>query len=439
MMAGTQIPEQRKWRAKGPMWAGYLSIIALVLGFGSWSIMTTIAGAIIAPGQIEVEQNRQIVQHPTGGVVGKIFAQEGSEVTEGDILLRLDDTRLNSELAVIESQYFELIARRGRLEAERDDLIAVDFDERLIDAAKTNPELQALMEGQARLFEARRTSQLREAEQMSERKVQIAAQIDGFAAQHTAMSRQLELLKEELADQENLLKKGLAQASRVSALRREEARLEGSIGEIIASKAEIAGRMVETEIGILRLSTNRREDAITRSRDIGYRELELSEKRILLLDSLSHLDIRAPASGSVYDMQIHAIRSVVRPAEPVMFIVPRDRPLVITSRIEPIHIDKVYVGQPVTLRFSTFDQRTTPELFGKVVKLSADAFVDKATNQSYYRAEIVPNPEEYSKLAGLDLLPGMPVESFIRTADRTPLNFLIKPVADYFNKSFRED
>ncbi len=420
------------------MFVGYAALLLLVVGFGVWSVETTISGAIIAPGQIEVQQNRQVVQHPDGGVVGRLFVVEGEKVKAGDIVLRLDDTALKSELAVIDSQYFELVARRGRLEAERDEAGTVEFDPVLTEAAATKAEYRDLTEGQVRLFHAREDSQRRESEQMAERKVQIAAQIEGFDAQHAAQVKQLDLIRVELADQQKLLEKQLAQASRVSALQREEARLEGALGNIIAARAEASGRMIETEIGILRLLSNRREEAITNLRDLRYRELELSERRILIKDKLTRLDIRAPATGAVYGLQVHALRAVVRPAEPIMYVVPQDRPLVITTHISPLHIDQVYLGQDVMLRFSTFDQRTTPELKGRVVKLSADAFVDDRTRSSYYLAEVAPNPDEFEKLQGLELLPGMPVESFIRTADRTPLSYLIKPLANYFNKAFRE-
>jgi len=417
---------------------GYLALVLLVAGFGGWSVTTTISGAIIAPGQIEVEQNRQIVQHPTGGVVGELFVTEGAKVVAGDVVLRLDDTALKSELAVIDSQYFELVARRGRLEAERDDSDRITFDEIVQSAAREKPWVRDLAEGQQRLFRARLMSQQRESEQMAERKVQIAAQIDGLDSQRSALEKQLKLLEVELENQRTLLEKGLAQASRVSSLEREFARMQGVMGNITASRAEAAGRMIETEIGLLRLISVRREEAITTLRDLRFRELELSERRILIKDNLTRLDIRAPATGVVYGLQVHALRAVVRAAEPVMYIVPTDRPLVIASKIDPIHIDQVHVGQSVTLRFAAFDQRTTPELFGKVVRLSADAFVDDATRATFYRAEIVPDQDELAKLKGLELLPGMPVESFIRTADRTPLNYLIKPLADYFNKAFRE-
>jgi HlyD family secretion protein len=431
-------PDTSKWRARGPMLVGYIALIILVAGFGGWSVSTTISGAIIAPGQIEVEQNRQVVQHPSGGVVGKILVTEGATVRAGDVVLRLDDAILKSELAVIESQYFEMVARRGRLEAERDKTDEITFDQVLLIAGETNPELEKLTDGQSRLFAARLESQMRETEQMDEQRKQISAQIDGLAAQYDAQVKQLKLIETELQDKEKLLAKGLVQASVISALRREVARSEGQIGELIASKAQVSARLIEAGISILRIETTRREEAISRLRDLQYRELELFEKRALIVATMSQLDIRAPASGGVYGLQVHAVRSVIRAAEPLMYIVPQDRPLLIASRIDPIHIDQVFVGQEVTMRFSAFDQRTTPELIGKVITISADSFVDEATRVSYYRAEIIPNPEEYEKITGLDLLPGMPVESFIRTQDRTPMNYLLKPLADYFNKSFRE-
>ncbi|MFT4716604.1 MAG: HlyD family type I secretion membrane fusion protein [Paracoccaceae bacterium] len=438
MTRNSNQPDIREWRARGSMVVGYFALVVLIAGFGSWSVTSKISGAVIVPGQIEVEQNRQVVQHPNGGVVGKILVSEGSVVEAGEVLIRLDDALVQSELTVIESQYFEMVARRGRLEAERDEAEIISFDDGLISAGTANSDVAKLIAGQERLFTARLGSQRRETDQLAEQNKQIAAQIDGLAAQYDAQVKQIELIRLELEDQKKLLAKGLAQTSRVLTLQREVARMEGLLGEIRSSKAQAAARLIEAGIGILRLGNLRREEAITRLRDLQYREIELFEKRALLTNTLSGLDIRAPTSGAVYGLQVHALRSVIRPADPVMFIVPQDRPLVVTSRIEPIHIDQVFVGQEVTLRFSGFDQRTTPELSGKIVKLSADAFVDEATRASYYRAEIVLSSEELEKLNGLELLPGMPVESFIRTQDRTPLNYLLKPLADYFNKSFRE-
>ncbi|HGG65772.1 MAG TPA: HlyD family type I secretion periplasmic adaptor subunit, partial [Rhodobacteraceae bacterium] len=418
---------------------GFLAILLLVGGFGTWSVMANISGAVVASGQIEVDQNRQVVQHPDGGVIAEINVQEGDLVDEGDILIRLDPTNLTSELVVVEGQLFELMARRGRLEAERDGAEAISFDPELIKAAESSKDARTLMQGQQRLFKARQESMAQEIAQMQKQRNQISDQIDGITAQQNALETQLELINEELENQQTLLDRGLAQASRVLSLQREDARLRGTMGELAATKAQAESRITEIDIEVLKYGTKRREEAITRLRDLQFRELELTEKRSALKERLSRLDIRAPLAGVVYGMQFFAPRSVIRPADPVLYLVPQDRPLVIAAKVQTINIDQIFVGQEVILRFPAFDSRTTPELLGRVVKVSADAFTDERTGISYYRAEIVLLEGETEKLPqGATLIPGMPVQAFIRTNDRTPLAYLIKPFADYFAKAFRE-
>ena len=270
-------------------------------------------------------------------------------------------------------------------------------------------------------------------------KDQIADQVIGIDAQQDALARQLELIEEELVNKEGLRAQGLVRAPEILALQREEARLAGSVGELKASKAQAEGRITEIDIQILSLQTKRREEAITTLRDLQFRERELAEKRLAIRERLNRLDITAPVGGVIYGLTVFAPRSVIRPADPVLFIVPQDRPLVIAAQVEPIHIDKLFVDQEVSLRFSSLDQRQTPELFGRVVQISADAFEDQNSRVRYYRAEIVLNEGEIDRLPeGAALIPGMPVEAFIRTEDRTPLAYLVKPFTDYFAKAFRE-
>lgn len=427
------------WSARLPLTLGLVALLLLVGGFGTWATFAQISGAIIAPGQVEVDKSRQVVQHPDGGVVQSILVDEGDLVAAGDILIELDPGEFQSELALIESQLFEVIARRGRLEAERDDAAGIVFDGLLQDQAAGRAEVSALMSGQIRLFEARQDSLTQEVAQLGKRRSQIESQVEGVQAQQDALGRQLELLSEELASQTTLLERGLAQASRVLALQREEARLKGQAGELTASRAQAEGRITEIEIEILKLTTQRREDAITNLRDLQVTEAELRERRRNLIERLSRLDIRAPVSGVVYGLQIFAPRSVLRAADPVLYIVPQDRPLVIASRIDPIHIDQVFVGQEVTVRFPAFDARRTPELRGRIVQISADAFVEERSQKSYYRSEIVLSEDELAKLPDdLALIPGMPVDAFLRTKDRSPLAYLIRPLADYFTRAFRE-
>ncbi len=427
------------WSVRRPMIVGLIGLIALLGGFGSWAALTNISGAIIAGGRIEVDQNRQVVQHPDGGVVAAIEVDEGDVVEAGQVLLRLDPTHLRSQLSITQSQLFELMARRGRLEAERDGEDDITFDPLLLEQAKANPDVAGLIAGQKRLMKARAESTTNEIAQLEKRADQIANQIEGIEAQQASLTRQLELVARELADQQSLLDQGLAQVARVLSLQREEARLGGTMGDLEAQKAQAAGRTTEIDIEILKLGSQRREEAITRLRDLQYRELELREQRLALIEQLARLDITAPVSGVIYGLQVFALRSVIRPADPVMFIVPQDRPLIINAEVEPIHIDKLYIGQEVTLRFSALDQRTTPELIGEVAQISADAFQDEGTQLSYYRAEIVLSEGQQARLPeGAVLIPGMPVEAFIRTEDRTPLAYLTKPLTDYFTKAFRE-
>ena len=432
-------PIKSSFPMKGPMTLGLLVTLILVGGFGYWAATTNISGAIVAGGQIEVDQNRQVVQHPDGGVVSEIMIDEGDTVTAGQTLIRLDPTLLRSELTIIDGQYFELVARRGRLNAERDGLEEIEFDAELLEMARTDPEIADLVDGQSRLFQARRETLRREVDQLAKRSDQIQDQVRGIEAQQAALLAQLDLIEGELSAQQSLLDRGLAQASAVSELRRQQAALQGSVGELTAQKAQAEGRITENEIEVLKLETARRETAITTLRDLQFRERELGEQRRALRERLSRMDITAPVSGVVYGLQVFAPRSVIRAADPVMYIVPQDRPLVIAVQVEPIHIDKLFIDQNVSLRFSALDQRQTPELFGEVTQVSADAFRDEASRLSYYRAEIVLNPGEVDRLpAGSTLIPGMPVEAFIRTEDRTPLEYLVKPFTDYFVKAFRE-
>lgn len=418
---------------------GMVALLVLIGGVGLWSATTQIAGAIVTSGRVEVESNRQIVQHPQGGVVGEILVTDGELVEAGQVLLRFDAVLTGSELAIVEGQLFELIGQKSRLLAERDGIDEIVFDPELIEAAQTKPKVAELIEGQRGLFAARRASLGEELAQWDERVAQIHNQIEGSQAQLASLEVQATLLAEELADQVSLLANGLTQASRVSALRREVASLGGSIGALNAEIAQSRARIAEIEIERLKMATSLREEAIGALRELQPREIELRQTRLSLLEVLDRLTLRAPRAGVVYGLAVHTTRAVVQPAEPILYIIPQDEPLVIRTQIPTQHIDQVRIGQPATLRFSTFEQRTTPEIFGQVANISPDVFTDERTGVSYYSAELRPNPGELEKLAGLDILPGMPVEAFIKTDDRTPLQYLIKPLANYFNRAFREN
>lgn len=425
------------WSARRPLWIGLLSLAILVGGFGTWAVTAQITGAVIATGRIEVDQNRQIVQHPDGGVVAAILVDEGDVVEAGQVLLQLEAQDLAANLAIVEGQLFEILVRRARLEAERDGSEDMTFDPLLDEGVPA--QVERLKAGQINLFDARNQSDATRREQLMNRTAQIAAQIDGIGAQQGALEIQLGFIEEELSNQQSLLDRGLAQASTILNLQREKARLDGQRGELIATAAASQERITEIEIELLGLTTTRREEAITRLRDLQFNELELRERRTTLVRQLDRLDIRAPVGGIVYSLQIFGQSAVVRPADPLLYIIPQDRPLVITTQVPPTDVDAVNIGQDVGVRFSALDQRTTPELFGTVALVSADAFTDDRTAASYYRAEILLNEGELDRLPdGATLIPGMPVEAFIRTADRTPMTYLTRPLTDYIARIFRD-
>ena len=431
--------ERPKFSARLPLLFGFTSVALLLGGFGAWSVGTEIAGAVVASGQIEVESKRQIVQHPDGGVVGDILVRDGDGVDKGDLLIQFDDTFLMSELAIVEGQLSELFARRMRLEAERDG--------ETISKPTTLPDFRAvptdqvneLLQGQIRLQKARTSSLSRQTEQLAEQQAQVRSQIVGTEAQLAAFNDQITLIQPELDNAESLLERGLIQSARVLELKREKSRLDGEIGRLTSQISEARARIAAIEIEILRLEDGRREEAITSLRDLGVNEQELKERRLSLLELLSRLNVRAPASGTVFDMRVTTLGAVISPAEPILSLVPQDQPLRVIARVDPLDVEQIYPSQQVSVVFSAFNLRTLPDIPGRVVTVGADVSVDEVTGLGYYEAIVAPDTERLASLTDLTPVPGMPVEVFLKTDERTPLNYLTQPLTSYFKRAFREE
>jgi HlyD family type I secretion membrane fusion protein len=436
--AGKNDAESPGWSARLPLAAGIAALWLLVGGLGFWAVHAKIAGAVVTSGTVQVQSNRQIIQHLDGGVVGEILVREGDRVGPGDVLLRLDGSRQRSELEIVEGQLREIQVRQARLRAERDEAPEIRLTAELLELAETDPQLATNITEEDALFAARLEAMVQGIRLLDEKNVQIANRISGIEAQLAALREQVDLLNEELRGQEALLAQHLTQTARVSGLRRERAAIGGQIARLEAEIAELRGDAASNEIARLQLKTSRREEAVTTLRNLQYHEIELSQRRQILVETLSRLDIRAPVGGIVYDTQVFALRSVIRAAEPLMYIVPQDQPLVVQSRVETHAIDDVYHGQEASLLFPAFDQRETPQLLGVVSRISADAVTEDRTGISYYMVEIEVPQAEADRLGGRTLLPGMPVEVFMRTGDRTPLVYLTQPLMSYFNRAFRE-
>jgi HlyD family secretion protein len=427
------------WSSRKPIWVGMITIALLLAFFIGWGMFTTLSGAVVATGVIQVDQNRQVVQHPDGGVVAEINVAEAQSVKAGDLLIRLDGRQIKADLAIVEGQLFDSMARKARLIAERDDATEPVFPPDLLDLAKTRPDVAEQIEGQRRLFAARTETTKAQIDQLQKRLDQIASQDIGITAQISAIDDQLNLLKPEIGDQQTLLDKGLTQSSRIMDLKREVARLAGNRGEMQSNLAQAEGKATETQLQILQMRSARREDANTQLRDMGDKTVELAERRRALTEQVDRLDIRAPVSGIVLGLTVTTPQSVIRAAEPILYIIPQDRPLIIIAQIPPIHVDEVRVGQAVRVSFSAFSARTTPQLEGALTNVSADAISDATTHQSYYRAEVTLNPGQIARLGDEHLVPGMPVQVYIGTGDRTPMAYLLKPFTDYAKLAFREN
>lgn len=421
-----------------PATVGLLALAALVLGFGLWAALAQIDGAVVAPGRLEVERNRQVVQHPEGGVVAEILVGEGDRVAAGQLLLRLDGAALRSDLAIVEGQLSELEARTARLVAERDGASDPAFPDRLLRLAETLPEVAAQVDGQRRQF-ATRAALLAQDRRLLERRMdQIRQESNGLAAQRLAMQRQLDLIEQDRATQQVLMEKGLAQRSTLHALDREAARLEGEIGELTAGIARSGAQVTEVEIELQGQEAKRREAAVAELRQIEPAMLELAERRRALELRIAALDIRAPVAGIVLGLQVTTPRAVLRPAEAALTIVPQDRPLVVTARIPPIHVDEIAVGQPAEMVFPAFPARDTPHLTGRISRISADALTDPQTGAPFFTAEVELTDAERARLGDRSLLPGMPVEVYLETGRRSALAYLLHPFTAYFTRAFRE-
>jgi HlyD family secretion protein len=421
-----------------PVLLGVVALALLILGFGLWSVMTRIDGAIVAQGRIEVEHNRQIVQHPDGGVVAEILVRDGDLVAAGALLLRLDGASLRSELAIVTGQMVESQLRNARLIAERDAAAAPEYPAELLAMAARDPDTAARIAGETGLFVARLTSLSERQKLLDQRILQLQSEADGISAQSRALVAELALISTELTDQQALLDKGLTPVARVMALRREAARLDGATGQLAAALAKVQGQITSVRIEKSGLAALRREEAAAELRDLGPALLELAEHQRALLDRVARLEVRAPVSGIVLGLQVTTPSAVLRAADPILYLVPQDRPLVITARVAPVDIDLLSVGQPADLVLPALRERDLPPIPGRVTRMSADALTDAQTGTVYFAVELAMNPASPALLGDRALVPGMPVEVFIKTGSHTPLAYLVRPFTDYFSRALRE-
>jgi HlyD family secretion protein len=437
----------KAWRRDSPahrsihrhLLAGGVLVFAVGICVGGWAATTKIAGAVIAEGSLVVDSNIKKVQHPTGGVVSELDVREGDRVKEGQLLVRLDKTQSLAQLMLLSKGLDEYLARQARLEAERDnasDLIvpaSLRFraDDGSNDAAKA-------IAGERNFFHLRSQAMASKRSQLEQRIAQLQEEIKGLEGQTQSKKDELDLIDRELAGVNELLHKNLVPVSRATALERDKARLEGENSELLGSIAQRKGKISETELQIFELEQDQQSEVAKDLSDVRGKIIEVEEKRTSAEDQFKRTDIRAPQDGVVQHLNIHTIGGVVAQGETIMEIVPDNDALKVEVKVAPHDIDKVWRGQPVMLRFTSFNARETPQIKGEVSLVSADLTTEQRTGASYYVVEISPSANELSRLGDVKLVPGMPVEAFVETGERTVLSYLVKPLRDQIMRGFRE-
>lgn len=432
-------PEGRLTSVSPVLRLGVSALVALVGGFGTWSVMTEISGAVIASGHIAVDSSQYTVQHVDGGTVAQLLVRNGDSVVQGDLLARLDDADLQSARTTARDQVLELRARASRLLAEQADKDSMSPVPHLLPALQADETARRIYAGQVDLFTARRDTRARQVATIRERIAQLDIQVSGLTDQADALRQQAAFMDEEIADQETLLAARLTQKSRFLALSRARSELKGRLGEVVSSMAERRAQIAELDMEILGIGTTYRERAAEELAETETTLREINERLRHVETRIARLDIVAPESGIIHDMQIMTAHSVLRSADPFLYIVPDVRRTVIAARVDAMQRDRIHPGQDAVIRFPALDADKTPEITGVLTTVSANALEDDRTGARFYDVQITIPPDQADRLPpDSALFPGMPADAFIQTSPRRPLAYLAKPVTDYFARAFRE-
>ncbi len=429
---------RRTWNARRPLALGVLALATLALLFGGWAARVTISGAVIGAGTVEVSKTMTALQHPIGGVVEEILATNGDQVDAGDVVVRLEDVQLRSDLKVVEDNLFEVLANIARLEAAIDGRKTMELHPALSEAAFERPEVQRLIERQRRQLASHFESLDTEAGLLDQQVRQVRAQIVGIEAQIEAKENERDFIDKEMERFKKLVAKGLLKSSQLFALEKSRTVVSGDIGRLEASAAELGGKIAEIELKRHTIVPKERRLAVAELSKLRPARTKFLEERATIKDQLTKLEVRAPIAGKIHDTKVLGLRSVVVAARPLMMIVPDAEPALVIVRISATDIDQVYVGQQASLKFKAFNGRHIPIILGDVSQISANTLMDPVTRKNFYEVTLMLREDEVAKLGERDLIPGMPVEAYLSTSPRTPLNYVLEPLMSYIDRAFRD-
>ncbi|MBN2905817.1 MAG: HlyD family type I secretion periplasmic adaptor subunit [Rhodobacteraceae bacterium] len=420
-----------------PARAGVLASLALLIAGLVLMKFTMISGAVIAPGVAVVPGKPKVIQSLEGGVVAEIFVKDDDVVRAGDVLLRLDPTLLRINLDIYQKRLAEVVARESRLQTEYLGQSEIDFSKMPNDLAPV--ELEAHFQGQREIFQARREVLKGREEQYRERVRQFENQIDGVMGQISSKQEQLSYIERELESLRDLTQKGLARQSQLLDLQRNQSALLGEISEHRSELARIRNSIRDTELEILLAEREFKEQVVTELRKATAEREEITLQIATIQKQLERIEIISPVDGIIHEMQVFTVGGVVPPESTILQVVPLRGGVDFELRVDPQSIDQVFVGQSANVKFPAFDLRNVPEIFGTIDSISPTSVVDKMTGETFYRVQVTVPPDQLELLGDVALIPGMPIEAFLRTADRSVLAYLTKPLVDQLKRAFRDD
>lgn len=423
--------------ARGTIVAGMLILALFFGGFGTWAALAPLDSAVIALGVVKVEGNRKTVKHLDGGIVKELWVKEGDWVEKGQVLVRLDDSDARAKVDIFSGQYDSLKALESRLLAERDGLDTIRFPDFLLDRGG-DANVVEILAGQINVFETRRASLAGQIAVLQQRIAQLQTQISGFKAQKRSQDRQLELIREELAGTRQMYEKGWSPKTRVLALERKAASLEGESGELIADIARVRQAIGEAKLQIAQLQKERLAEATRELRDVQTRLGEVEPRLRWAEETLSRTELAAPEAGYVLGLTAFTVGGVIASGERVLDIVPADSVLIIEARIQPSDIDDVYAGMSAEVQLTAYKRRVVPTVDGVLTWVSADRLTDDRSGEAYYVAYVEIDPESLAEAGEIRLYPGMPAQVMIATGARTALDYLLGPLTSGFDRAFRE-
>lgn len=421
-----------------PIRSGVVAFALLVGAFGGWSATTEIGGAVVSGGQAVVQGKPQLVQSLDGGIVREIAIRNGDRVEAGQVLLRLDPTLVETNLGIAQSRLADALALRARLEAEQAGLAALEF--RYPDLPFAPPDTGRQEQAQALIFAARAEVLAGSRAQLGETIGQFEAQIAGIEAQIAAKREQAASVAEDLANMTRLSENGLVRERELNETQRAAADLQGQIASLEAEIAGLRIAMRDAEIATRQEERGFREGVASELREAQAKVDELTLEIVTRSAELDRVEIRSPANGIVHEMEVATVGGVVEAGATLLQVMPLDQGLEFEIRVDPRAIDQVHVGQAAQLVIAPLDPRSTPKLEARVASVSAAAVTEAETGQSYYRVTLAVTPEEIARLGDdVTLAPGMPVEAYLETGNRTVLAYLLHPIASHMQRAFRED